>query len=68
MGQLFTVGQVSLLTGVTPQTVRDWEGNGYIPRASRIGLRKKRAWNELQLALILDFAKSNGYATHARCH
>jgi len=61
MGRQFSIGEVARLVGVTTQTLKNWESAGLLPKSFRVGLKKSRKWNELQLALILEFAKSNGY-------
>lgn len=58
---LYGATQVAGLVGVTPETIKNWEDMGLVPRSSRMGLIKKRVWSKPKVERILEFAKDNGY-------
>lgn len=61
MGKLYSITQIAKMIGVSPETIRNWELARLIPEAWRMGLQRKRVWNEGKLQIILEFARDNGY-------
>ena len=61
MQKVYGTEEVAKMIGVTPTTVADWETKGFIPKATRVGLRRKRVWSQAKVELILGFARDNGY-------
>ncbi len=52
-----TIGEVARQIGVSPQTLREWERAGLIPKATRLfPLARWRAWQEGEVKRIRDFA------------
>lgn len=62
MNELFSVGKVAKMIGVSTQTVREWERVSLIPTGIRVGRRRTRMWNKTQLDLIKEFASDNNYS------
>lgn len=65
MGKLYNTVQVAELVGVAPETIKNWELAGYIPKSARMGLQRKRVWSEWKVERILEFARGNGYVVQA---
>jgi DNA-binding transcriptional MerR regulator len=61
MPRVYRTDEVAKMIGITPTTVADWETKGFIPKATRVGLRRKRVWSQAKVELILGFARDNGY-------
>lgn len=56
------VTEIARQIGVTPMTIKNWEGRGCIPQAQRMGIDRRRVWDSDQVQTILQFAESNGYS------
>ena len=55
----YTVGEVAKGLGISPSTLRNWEQNGSIPKARRVGLNKVRVYTDSQIQTIEKFIKEN---------
>ena len=47
----YSIGDVATMTGVTRKQIRNWESNGYIPKADRV-VSGSRAYRRFSLHLI----------------
>ena len=52
-----TIGQVAEKVGVSPQTLRRWEIEGFIPVAKRKFINRWRVWTEEDIQTIEQFVK-----------
>lgn len=55
-----SIGKVATKVGVSKTTLQSWEAQGLIPKARRKMLTNARYWDDAQVLVILDFARS-GY-------
>ena len=55
----YYIGELSRLIGVHPMTLKNWEREGYIPRAHRTdGMIRKRWWTESEAKEIAEYKQT----------
>ena len=56
----YYIGEVSRLVAVHSTTLKNWERDGYIPKAHRTdGIIKKRWWTEDEVREIYEWKQAN---------
>ena len=53
------IGEVAKRLGLTPETLRNWEKQGLIPKAKRVGLKGTRQRTEEQVTVINAYRQAN---------
>jgi DNA-binding transcriptional MerR regulator len=56
--QVFSIKDAAFMCGVSPQTLRNWEALGYIPRVRRGQLNKVRIFTMKDIESIIAFIGS----------
>lgn len=61
MGRFYQPKEVAGLLGLSIATLKVWEFQGLIPKATRMGLNQRRIWHTSQVKRILEYARDLGY-------
>ena len=62
MGRFYKPLELAKMVGISPATLKVWESQREIPKATRIGLNNRRIWHTTQVKRILEYARSIGYS------
>ena len=57
MSKLWSLKELGVIIGVSPETVRSWEELNLIPKSARIGRMRKRVWGRTNTLAILNYAR-----------
>ena len=57
MSKLWSLKELGVIIGVSPETVRSWEELSLIPKSARIGRMRKRVWGKTNTLTILTYAR-----------
>lgn len=61
MGKFYQPKEVARMVGISTATLKVWELQGLIPKATRMGLNHRRIWHQSQVKHILEYARGLGY-------